>query len=221
MDIFGLTKSKVRSELLRLFFGEPEQAFTVRELAQLGVASAGTVRRELLRLEEARLLTRCDEGNTPRYALNPSYPLYEETRSIVEKLLGVKGAAAKSPRASGKGRRVEKARLRPAAAVETALHEALSGVKSVTLAYATPSSDEAGRKRVGVVVVGASEAKAIMHALRPVQDKLGMRIDCSIYTAEEFARLAQSGRQWFLEQMHGPKTFLIGDKTELETFIVH
>jgi len=164
MDIFGITKSKVRSELLYRLFNTPDGAFYVRELERVTGASAGNVRRELLRLTEAGLLKRRGDGNTVRYELNADYPLIEETRAIVEKL------------------------LEP----EYALRHALEAVDEVALAYAVRKPARRGGEQIDVTVVGEPDNRQLMEALRPVEQRLRIRLICSVYAPADYDRQVQT-----------------------------
>jgi DNA-binding transcriptional ArsR family regulator len=181
VDILGPTRSRVRSELLYRFFRAPEQGFYVRELERLAGTSAGNVRRELLRLTEAGLLARHGDGNTVRYGLNPDYPLLEETRAIVKRVLGV----------------------------EYALCEALDAVDNGALAYAHRIPAGRGSEQIDVTVVGDPDAHALIAALKPVEQRVNARLTCSVYDPELHERRSKAAQSSVSPYPGGPSWVLL------------
>ena len=77
MDLFRITKSKLREELLALYFTNPNKKYYLRELERLLNFSVGNIRRELIKLERTGLFLSENKGNLVYYYLNQSYPLFE------------------------------------------------------------------------------------------------------------------------------------------------
>ncbi len=75
-----LTKSRVRKDLLTLFFLNPHQAYYVRELERRLNFSVGTLARELKSLSGGGLLAREARGREVFYRLNKAYPLFQEVK---------------------------------------------------------------------------------------------------------------------------------------------
>jgi len=88
MYIFRITKSKLREELLALYFTNPNKKYYLRELEKLLNFSLGNIRRELIKLESAWIFLSENKGNLVYYYLNQSYPLFEELKSIIFKASG-------------------------------------------------------------------------------------------------------------------------------------
>jgi predicted nucleotidyltransferase len=88
MDMFRITKSKLREELLALFFINPNKKYYLRELGKLLNFSLGNIRRELIKLESAGIFLSENKGNLVYYYLNQSYPLFKELKSIIFKTSG-------------------------------------------------------------------------------------------------------------------------------------
>ena len=65
-----ITKSKIRQDLLALFFTNSSQRYYLREIQRILGHSAGTIRRELLRFQEDSLFTTKRNGNLLYYSLN-------------------------------------------------------------------------------------------------------------------------------------------------------
>ena len=88
MYVFRITKSKLREELLALYFTSPNKKYYLRELEKWLNFSVGNIRRELIKLENTGLFLIENKGNLVYYYLNQSYPLFEELKSIIFKTSG-------------------------------------------------------------------------------------------------------------------------------------
>ena len=88
MDMFRITKSKLREELLTLYFTNPNKKYYLRELERILNFSVGNIRRELIKLESTGLFLSESKGNLVYYYLNKSYPFFKELKSIIFKTSG-------------------------------------------------------------------------------------------------------------------------------------
>lgn len=93
----ALGRSRIRRDLLALFFADPEREFYLRELERRLDYSAGNLRRELLRLSRDGLFKTRRTGNLLFYRLDQEYALYREVRNIVAKALENARLAGRPP----------------------------------------------------------------------------------------------------------------------------
>lgn len=84
-----IVTSNTRAKLLLRFFSNPEASSYLRELAGEFNVSTNSVREELNRLSEAKLLTSYKNGREVRYKACASHPLFSELVSIAKKTLGI------------------------------------------------------------------------------------------------------------------------------------
>ena len=101
IDLFRLTKSKTRQQIISLFRDHPGQDFYVRELGRLLHVSAGNLHRELSRLVASGLFKSAKQGRTVVYRMDtasPFYPLIIQ-QPLVQGLetLGFSWAQGKNP----------------------------------------------------------------------------------------------------------------------------
>jgi DNA-binding transcriptional ArsR family regulator len=83
-----LFTSKVRRKLVAFFVGHPDNEFYIREVERATQADFRSVHLELARLERAGLLRSRRVANLKYYALDKTYLLYPELRSIFVKTHG-------------------------------------------------------------------------------------------------------------------------------------
>ena len=84
-----LITSKTRVKLLMKFFLNSHTRSYLRELAAEFGESTNSVRVELNRLTDAKLLKSKNSGRTVEYSANVNHALFGEIRSLVEKYMGV------------------------------------------------------------------------------------------------------------------------------------
>ena len=118
-----LTKSRVRADVLTLFFLNPAAAYYLRELARRLECSVGALARELQRFSREGLLLREARGREVFYRLNQTHPLFREIKGIVEKTRGIPVRLAEG--------------LRPIAAIQQAF---LSDLDLLLVGQETPAA---------------------------------------------------------------------------------
>jgi predicted nucleotidyltransferase len=79
----------VQQRLLALLFGQPERRFQSAELIRLAESGTGAVHRQLLRFEQAGLVTVSREGNQKYYAARKDAPVFPELHGLVVKTVGL------------------------------------------------------------------------------------------------------------------------------------
>ncbi len=185
-----LLRSRIRRDLLALFFTNPSERFYLRELERMLGYSAGSIRRELLKFQDDDLLRTERVGNLVYYSLNPEHPLYEEIRSIVVKTVGVEGA----------------------------LREELSSVGDIKIAFVY-GSFAAGQERAGsdidVMVIGDPDMSALNESIAKLEGRLRRDINVTVYSAKEFKARKKAGSGFVLDLLKSPRITMIGEEDEL------
>ena len=86
----GLISSRIRTEILSIFFSEPDRDFYYREIvSRIGETQRGSIAREIKRLEEAGYLSSRVSGKRKHYRINTGNPIYVELKSIWAKTVGL------------------------------------------------------------------------------------------------------------------------------------
>lgn len=81
--------SRVRVELFKIFYGNPQEMFYVRQLTRSTNEEINAVRRELGRMEKCGLVKSEKRGNRLYYFINQSYDFFEDLLSLVIKTTGL------------------------------------------------------------------------------------------------------------------------------------
>ena len=184
--------SKTKQRVLGLLFSDPGRSFYVSEIVSRARGGTGTVLRELARLEKSGLVSVTQVGNQRHYQANPSSPLFDELRSIVDKTVGVVGPLA--------------AALRPLA----------PRIVAAFVYGSVARKSDTGRSDVDLMVVSDRLTYGDVYpALEAVGSTLGRPVNPTVYTTSEF-RKRRAARNAFLTKVLGlPKLWIVGSENEL------
>lgn|SRR3989338_9228260 len=190
MDISNIFKSKVRKELFRLYFTNPESEYYLRELERVLGIPVSMIRNELLRLEREGVFASHKKGNLVYYSLNKSYPLFDELKSIIFKTIGVSGL----------------------------LRERLSKISGIEAAFIYGSfaqGEEKAASDIDLFLMGDINENEIARELRHLEKVLKREINYTLYSKNEFARKKKAKDSFILDLLEKKKIFLAGDKNGL------
>jgi predicted nucleotidyltransferase len=190
MDIFSINKSKLRQDLLTLYFTNPDKKYYLRELERILDHSVANTRRELMRLEKTGLFKSKKQGNQLYYYLNEAYPLFDELKSIVFKTSG-------APKL---------------------LRDALSKFKNITHAFIYGSFAKREQREdsdIDLMIIGKEDEDKIINEINKLEQKLQREINFTIYSKKDFNQKKEKSNSFILDVIEGKKIFLIGNKNEL------
>lgn len=181
--LFTSTQQKV----LGLLFGQPGRSFFVTQIMGLVKAGSGAVQRELRRLEQAGLVSVQMHGNQKHYQANRESPLFEELCSIVRKTVGLEEP------------------LRAAV-------ESLTGPVRLVLVYGSVAkrTDTSDSDIDLLIVADELTLEDVFTALTDAEQRLGRRINPTLYSSEEFDRRRSGGNGFLDRVLSGPVIVLSG-----------
>jgi len=185
-----ISKSRIRRELLALFYTNPGQKYYLRELGRLLECSVGSLRRELLKFQEDGLFLTERRGNLVFYSLNTSHPLYGEMKGIVAKTVGVVGS----------------------------LKQALKSVPRVQVAFiygSFASNRENPISDIDVFIIGDASLMELSKVLRGIQKRLMREINPTLYARDEYLKRKAEGGGFIEDILTKPKILLIGTMDDL------
>jgi len=190
MDMFRITKSKLREELLVLYFTNSNKKYYLRELERILNFSVGNIRRELIKLESTGLFLSENKGNLLYYYLNQSYPLFDELKSIIFKTSG-------APKM---------------------LHTILEKFKGISQAFVYGSfakGEEREGSDIDLLIIGKVDEDKLIEDIDKLERKLQREINYAIYEKVDFNKKKKEGNSFILDILKERKIFLIGDENEL------
>ena len=188
--LFTTTQQRVLGAL----YGQPQRSFTVSELIASTGAGSGAVQRELAKLVASALLTVRPIGNQKHYQANSAAPIHDELVRILQKTVGL----------------------------AEPLRDALRSLsKKIVAAFVYGSvakrNDTAASDVDLLIVSGKLGYPDALVALADVEEKLGRKINPTIYTPAELAKRIKSDNAFVKRVLEQPKIWLIGDEGDLRT----
>jgi predicted nucleotidyltransferase len=179
--------TSTQQRIFALLYGQPDRSFYLTEIVRLAEIGRGGVQRELRRLEQTGLVTTKNIGNQKHYQANPDTPVYQELTSIVRKTVGLKQP----------------------------LMEALDSVKEkISLAFVYGSvakgTDTASSDIDLMIVTDLLALEDVFTLLARVEEKLGRRVNPTLYNTPEFSKKRSSKNSFLVEVLSSPIIELIG-----------
>jgi len=190
LESLYITKSKIRQDLLSLFFTNPSQRYYLRELQRILGYSAGSIRRELLKFQRDNLFNTQEVGNLLYYSLNTKHPLFKELKSIVSKTVGAEGR----------------------------LRKILSSIKNVKIAFIYGSfaaQREKGTSDIDLMIIGNPDSSLLNEKIIELEKKLKREINQTIYSLQEYKAKKRAKSGFIMELLKTPKIMLIGKEDAL------
>jgi len=190
MDLFRITKSKLREELLALYFTNPNKKYYLRELERILGFSVGNIRRELIKLESMGLFLSENKGNLVYYYLNQSFSLFKELKSIIFKTSGI----------------------------SKMLQNVLGKFNDIHQAFIYGSfarEEEREDSDIDLLIIGNVDEDKLIKVVNQLERKLQREINYAIYEKKDFKKKKEEGNPFILDIIKEKKIFLIGDKDEL------
>ncbi len=186
--------TRTQQRVLACLFGQPGRSFSVSELIHTTGAGSGAVQREVARLSGSGLLSLEAVGNQKRYRANPQCPIHDELVSIVRKTFGLATPLREA--------------LAPLA---DSIHAAFV-YGSVAKGHDTASSD------IDLMLVSdALSYGEVMAALDPLIERMGRKINPTLYSRSELAKRIAEGNSFVTRVLAQPRIWLIGSEHDLGT----
>lgn len=173
-----LTRSRLRADLLTLFFLNPENSYFLRELERSLKASPGALARELKALSSEGLLLREPRGKQVFYRINRKHLLFAEIKGIIEKTAGI----------------------------PMALADGLKNLKEIHEAYlygSVVTGQMKAHSDIDLILIG-KETDAVLKLLEELQRKFGRAINSVAYAPEELRRKRKDKSDFLYQVMKSP-----------------
>jgi len=190
LESLYITKSKIRQDLLTLFFTNPSQKYYLRELERILGYSAGSIRRELLKFQRDNLFNTQKIGNLLYYALNTKHPLFKELKAIVSKTVGI----------------------------EASLRNTLLSTRNIKIAFIYGSfaaKREKGTSDIDLMVIGNPHTSSLNEKIAELERKLRREINVTVYSFQEYKHKKRMKSGFIMDLLKNPKIMLIGREDDL------
>ncbi len=185
-----IAKSKIRQDLLALFFTNPSKKYYLRELERILGYSAGSIRRELLKYQTDDLFKTEKVGNLLYYSLNTNHPLYKELKSIVFKTVGVEGSLKKE----------------------------LSSMEKIKicLIYGSFASEQyKATSDIDLMIIGNPATSELNERIARLEKRLKREINTTVYSWQEFQDKKKLKSAFIKDLLKNPKIMLLGKEDDL------
>ena len=190
LESLYISKSKIRQELLALFFTNPHSQYYLREIERILGYSAGSIRRELLKFQKDDLFNTDKVGNLLYYSLNTKHPLFKELKAIVSKTVGV----------------------------EASLRKELSAVPNIETAFIYGSfaaNKEKSASDIDLMVIGDPKSSLLNEKLSALEHRLKREINPTVYSIREYKAKKRSKSGFIMDLLKNPKIMVIGKADDL------
>lgn len=190
LESLYISKSKIRQELLALFFTNPQKRYYLREIERILGYSAGSIRRELLKFQKDSLFNTDKVGNLLYYSLNTKHPLFKELKAIVSKTVGV----------------------------EASLKKELSAVPNIETAFIYGSfaaNKEKSASDIDLMVIGDPKASLLNEKLSALERRLKREINPTVYSMREYKAKKKAKSGFIMDLLKNPKIMVIGKANDL------
>lgn len=188
-DLQDLMISKVRVEMLELFFLNPEEMYYVRQITRKINEEINAVRRELERMLGSGLLKSEERGNRLYYHLNERYPYYSELMQMIFKSTGL-------------GQKIRKKRRK------------LGRVAFVMFSGKFVRGQKPDRDEVDMLVIGDIDLNMFQELIKEEEEKIERELNYAVFSKEEFEFRKTRRDPFIMEILYGSRVMVIGSEVE-------
>ena len=188
-ELQNLMISRVRVEMLELFFLNAEEMYYVRQITREIKEEINAVRRELARLLSCGLLKSEERGNRLYYFLNKKYLYYQEIQQMI-----VKG--------TGLGKKIRKKRRK------------LGKLNFVMFSGRYIRGLNPTRDEVDLLVIGDIVLPELQALVKEAEKHLGRELNYAVFSLEEFVFRKTRRDPFVMDILFGSRVMVIGDEVE-------
>ncbi len=188
-DLQDLMISRVRVEMLELFFLNPEEMYYVRQITRLINEEINAVRRELDRMLGAGLLKSEERGNRLYYQLNNRYLYYQELLQMIAKSTGL-------------GKQIRKKRRK------------LGKIEYVMFSGKFIRKQEPTRDEVDLLIIGDIVLPELQALIKKEEEKLDREVNYAVFSNEEFEFRKTRRDPFIMDILYGSRVMIVGAEVD-------
>lgn len=186
MNILNLGKSKLKQEILKLYFNHPEKKYYLRELERILQKPVSYVRRSMMEMEKTGLFISELQGKEKYFRLNTKVAYYEDVKNIISKTIGIEGELRESL-------------------------TKIDGIESAFIfgSYASGENDE--YSDVDLMIIGHPDEDEIIAITSKLESKIDREINYHIFGHDEWQKKKKDRNSFIVSVDKKAKLFLIGN----------
>jgi hypothetical protein len=190
-DLGNIITSKVRIEILELFFSNPKELYHVRGIVREVKEEINAVRRELTKMEADGILKKEPRGNRVYYFLRPEHPFFGDLVSMVAKTKGLGASLIENKGKIGK------------------VSFIMFSGKFARLIQ------RKGDDTVDILIVGEVVLPELAALIRTEESKRNKEINYTVMSREEFDFRKKRRDPFLLGILAGSRVMIVGDEEDL------
>jgi predicted nucleotidyltransferase len=184
---------KARRDILAATYGQPEHWWYLSELAQQFNTTPSSLQRELQSLVSSGILRQRRDGRRTYFQAESGSPIFGELQGIIFKTLGVERA------------------------LKDVIAKFDDRVACAFLYGSVARRQEHTLSDVDLMLIGPIGLSERSPSLRMLEKKFGREINVKCYSPKEFRNKVEAENHFITSVLKGEKTFLKGDKDEMES----
>ena len=184
-----------RGKARALWVLQPQLRLPVRESARLTGTVAGTMNKELDRLQKAGLLEKYRVGNQLQFCANVQHPVFAELSALLRKTIGL------------------------ADVLTLALTPAVDRIACAFVYGSVARSSDNAASDVDVIIIGDVAFGEVVNLFHGAQGTLQREINAKILTADEWRLKLQAKSSFVFDILSKQKIFLIGTQYDLDQLV--
>jgi len=188
-----LFHSKARVKILSYFSLNPEIKVYIREFARILDENVNSIRRELINLENLKILICEEKGNLKFYSMNKESPIYEEITNIFLKTEGI----SKNLKNELKDEDIE-----------------------ILFIYGSFASGKAKqRSDLDLFILGNMDEDILIKKIDKLEQKFSKEINYTLFNKKEISNRLKIEDPFLNNILKNPKIFLISNEKEFSKSI--
>lgn len=192
ISLFG---SKEKTRLLRFFLQNPEQEYSLKEIAKRNMIKAKATKKELENLKKIKFILGRSKKGKNTYVLNQNFIFYPELKNLIAK-----------------------SNIFP----QSGSMDKIKNIGNVKLAVISGAFINYPKSKADMILVadGVSRAK-LKNLMNSLEAEIGKEVDFVLMTMEEFKYRLNMLDKFILEFLEGPHEEIINKITGLKQFIAN
>ncbi len=183
--------SKTKQNILSSTLLKPDKWWYLSDLAKNLKTSPSSLQRDLLKLANADVLEKRQEGNRTYYRANTNCPIFNELQGILIKTVGIRDKLA------------------------SALQPLLQEIHTAFIYGSIARKEEMSTSDVDILIIGKIKLVDVIMKIKPEEKIIDREINPTVYQINDFKKGLIDKSNFLTEVIEGEKVFIIGNENKL------